>query len=96
MSNSIDFIQTLEDIVAARKSAPAAESYTARLYEAGVQRIAQKVGEEGVELALAGVQGDREAITAEAADLLYHVIVLLQASGLGLQDVAEELQRRHS
>lgn len=95
MSNSIDFIQTLEEVVAQRKTASTDDSYTARLYDAGVQRIAQKVGEEGVELALAGVQGDREAITAEAADLIYHVIVLLQASGLSLADISAELQRRH-
>ena len=95
MSNSIGFIQTLENVVAERKSASPDESYTARLYEAGVQRIAQKIGEEGVELALAGAQGDREAITAEAADLLYHMIVLLQASGLCLADVCDELRRRH-
>lgn len=95
MSDSIDFIQTLENIIAERGSADPSESYTASLIAAGIQRIAQKLGEESVELALAAVTGNRDDITAEAADLVYHLLVLLDASGLRLADVAAELQRRH-
>ncbi len=71
------------------------DSYTTRLFEAGVKRIAQKVGEEGLETALAAVAGDREELTNEAADLLYHLLVLLRASGLNLEDVVKILESRH-
>ena len=95
MNNGIEFIQTLESIIAERKSASPDDSYTAKLFAAGPARIAQKLGEEGVELALASVQGDRLEITAEAADLIYHLLVLLQVNDLKLEEVAAELQRRH-
>lgn len=72
------------------------KSYTARLLREGRARIAQKVGEEGVELALAGVKNDREEIRNETADLLYHVIVLLEDSGLKLQDICRTLIDRHA
>ena len=70
-------------------------SYTTKLFDAGVKRIAQKVGEEGVETALAAATGDGEELQDEAADLLYHVIVLLRASGLTLSDITETLRSRH-
>jgi phosphoribosyl-ATP pyrophosphohydrolase/phosphoribosyl-AMP cyclohydrolase len=72
------------------------DSYTARLAAAGTKRIAQKVGEEGVELALAAQSGDRQEIIDEAADLIYHTIVLLADLGLSLGDVANRLESRHS
>jgi phosphoribosyl-AMP cyclohydrolase / phosphoribosyl-ATP pyrophosphohydrolase len=92
--------------LAARRGADPAGSYTARLLGAGVERIAQKVGEEGVETALAavaaahagageGAETRREALAGEAADLVYHLLVLLLASGLGPEDVAEVLLGRH-
>jgi phosphoribosyl-ATP pyrophosphohydrolase/phosphoribosyl-AMP cyclohydrolase len=85
----------LQEIIAARIANPSPESYTTRLLAQGARRVAQKVGEEGVELALAAVtQGDTE-IAGEAADLLYHVIVLLLAKNLSLDTVAAELERRH-
>jgi phosphoribosyl-ATP pyrophosphohydrolase/phosphoribosyl-AMP cyclohydrolase len=68
--------------------------YTARLMQAGARRIAQKVGEEGVEVALAGASGDPGALCEEAADLLYHLIVLLASRGAGLDDVMTVLARR--
>ncbi|HRC88300.1 MAG TPA: phosphoribosyl-ATP diphosphatase, partial [Thermoanaerobaculia bacterium] len=73
-------------------------SYTARLLAEGVDRLAQKVGEEGVETALAAVrhQPGSERLAAEAADLLYHLVVLLEATGVGLEPVAAELARRAS
>ena len=70
-------------------------SYVAGLAAAGRQRVAQKVGEEGVEFALAAVSEDPEAAVEEAADLLFHLMVALQAQGLSLSDVIARLERRH-
>lgn len=84
----------LERAVAARASAPPEESYTARLLARGVKRVAQKVGEEGVETALAGAAGNDAELCEEAADLFYHVAVLLQARGLGFADVMAVLAAR--
>lgn len=87
---------TLDDlaaIVAARAGAPQAESYTARLV-ADPARAAKKLGEEAVEAVIAAVQDDRTALTAEAADVLYHLLVVLHARGVPLQDVLDELGRR--
>ncbi len=89
------FLAALERLVGQRESERPAGSYTTRLFEAGVKRIAQKVGEEGVETALAAVAGDREELANEAADLLYHLLVLLRSSGLSLQDVVQTLESRH-
>ena len=89
------FLGTLARIVAERAGSDPAESYTARLLAAGPARIAQKVGEEGVELALAAVGGDREDCVGETADLIYHVTVLMAARGFGWDDVADALRRRH-
>lgn len=97
MSNlDIGFIGELETIVKRRLREPTENSYTATLAVAGTKRIAQKVGEEGVELALAAVLGNRDEVIDEAADLVYHVIVLLADQNLSLTDVAERLQSRHS
>lgn len=92
----IRFIAELETIVRQRLNSPASESYTARLVASGTRRIAQKVGEEGVELALAAAAGKEQEIIDEAADLLYHVIVLLADRGLSLEDVATRLAGRHA
>ena len=92
----IEFIATLETVVRARLVDGGDESYTARLAASGTRRIAQKVGEEGVELALAATSGNQQEIIDEAADLVYHVIVLLADAGLGLEDVAARLEQRHS
>jgi phosphoribosyl-ATP pyrophosphohydrolase/phosphoribosyl-AMP cyclohydrolase len=92
----IGWLEQLARIVHQRGGADAAESYTARLLGEGPSRIAQKVGEEGVELALAGAGGAREACIEEAADLIYHVTVLMEARGFGWADVAEVLRARHS
>lgn len=93
--NSIDFLIKLEDIIADRLANPSNDSYTAQLAAAGVKRIAQKVGEEAVELALASVTGDREETLNEAADLVYHLLVLLSRQDLRLSDVAATLAARH-
>jgi len=94
MNDGIEFLLELQATIDARRTAKTEDSYTARLFAAGPSRIAQKVGEEGVELAIAAVQGDRPRITAEASDLVYHLVVLLRSHDLRLEDVAAELERR--
>ncbi|MBS0379584.1 MAG: bifunctional phosphoribosyl-AMP cyclohydrolase/phosphoribosyl-ATP diphosphatase HisIE [Proteobacteria bacterium] len=88
------FLGELERIIDERLAADPAESYTARLAVGGLARLAQKVGEEGVEVALAA-QGPAAQLTAEAADLVFHLLVLLRRRGLGLADVERELRARH-
>ena len=72
------------------------KSYTVRLAREGVARVAQKVGEEGVETALAALQGGRQKFTGEAADLLYHLIVLLRVKNLSLADALAVLEKRQA
>jgi len=93
---NIDFLTELESIIRARRTASSDESYTRTLFERGTPYIAQKVGEEAVELAIAAVQGDNERTIAEAADLVYHLLVLLADNDLSLADLAAELSARHS
>ena len=89
------FLYELENLLRERKNASPDSSYTARLYASGTKRIAQKVGEEGVETALAATVNDREELKNEASDLLYHLMVLLQDQSLSLSDVIGCLQERH-
>ncbi|WP_440904716.1 bifunctional phosphoribosyl-AMP cyclohydrolase/phosphoribosyl-ATP diphosphatase HisIE [Catenovulum sp. SX2] len=91
----IAFLADLEQVIASRKGAEPDSSYTARLYAKGVKRIAQKVGEEGVECALAATAGDKEELICESADLLYHLTVLLQSMDLEMNDVINKLKERH-
>jgi phosphoribosyl-AMP cyclohydrolase / phosphoribosyl-ATP pyrophosphohydrolase len=91
----VAFLGKLERIIQQRITERPAGSYTTKLLEAGISRIAQKVGEEGVELALAGVGQSDSDIVSEAADLLFHTVLLLNAKGLSLGDVTAELQSRH-
>ncbi|MCH6550310.1 MAG: bifunctional phosphoribosyl-AMP cyclohydrolase/phosphoribosyl-ATP diphosphatase HisIE [Proteobacteria bacterium] len=88
------FVGQLETIIEDRMKHQPSGSYTAQLVNAGVQRIAQKIGEEGVEVALAATQGDPEEIICETADLIYHVLVLLKHQGLNFADVAQQLEIR--
>lgn len=89
------FLGELDALVARRERERPVNSYTTRLFEGGIRRIAQKVGEEGVETSLAAVvQADPELL-GEAGDLLYHLLVLLRARGLSLQDVEALLAERH-
>ncbi len=92
---ALSFLSELESVIASRKTAPADSSYTASLYASGIKRIAQKVGEEGVETALAATVQDLDELKNESADLIYHLIVLLQASNLSLDDVIGVLETRH-
>lgn len=89
------FLGELDALVAKRERERPAGSYTTKLFEGGARRIAQKVGEEGVETALAAVAQDEAALTGEAADLVFHLLVLLRARGLALADVVRVLHARH-
>jgi phosphoribosyl-ATP pyrophosphohydrolase/phosphoribosyl-AMP cyclohydrolase len=89
------FVTQLEQLIARRIAENPEGSYTARLYRSGVRRVAQKVGEEGLEVALAGcVEGD-DALLGESADLVYHLLVLLRARSLSFEQVVELLRSRH-
>ena len=89
------FLYQLEQLLADRKNADPSSSYTASLYASGTKRIAQKVGEEGVETALAATVHDREELTNEASDLIYHLLVLLQDQDLDLTAIIANLRKRH-
>jgi len=94
-SQNIDFLTELEAVIRSRRTATADKSYTKTLFNRGTPFIAQKVGEEAVELAIAAVQGDNARTISEAADLMYHLLVLLEANELSLADLAAELAARH-
>ncbi len=89
------FAGALDGIIAGRLEDRPADSYVTRLAEAGARRAAQKVGEEGVETALAGAAGDAAELLDESADLLFHLQVLLQLNGLDMRDVLRQLEKRH-
>ena len=90
------FLDALESIVVSRRSVSPEQSYTARLFAKGRLKIAQKVGEEGLETALAGVAQDDDRLIDESADLLFHLLVLLNERGVPLRAVLERLDARHS
>lgn len=89
------FLSSLDALIEGRERDRPAGSYTTRLFEGGLRRMAQKVGEEGVETSLAAVVEDDEALLGEAADLVYHLLVLLRARGLSLKQVVAVLETRH-
>jgi phosphoribosyl-ATP pyrophosphohydrolase/phosphoribosyl-AMP cyclohydrolase len=91
----LSFLARLESVIAQRSAQAPERSYTARLLAAGPRRLAQKVGEEGVEVALAGVDGADGELLGESADLLFHLLVLLRSRGLRLEQVVAELASRH-
>ncbi len=91
----LSFLAQLEAVIAERARDPSAASYTAKLLASGVRRVAQKVGEEGVEVALAGAADSDAAVLSESADLVYHLLVLLRARGLHIESVIEQLEQRH-
>lgn len=92
----IDFLEDLDEIIRQRMAMKSPESYVASLVLAGDKRLAQKLGEEAVELALAVAAGDRPEQLEEAADLLFHLLVLLNARGIRLEEVAGLLEQRHA
>lgn len=92
----LGFLAELDTLVAQRHVERPEGSYTTRLFEGGIRRMAQKVGEEGVETALAAVAQDDGELLGEAADLIFHLTVVLRARGLSLTDVAALLVKRHN
>ena len=90
------FIRRLQAVVRQRHAAMPEGSYTARLFTRGVNKIAQKVGEEAVETVIEAVAGNREAMIYEASDLVYHLLVLLEATGCSIADLERELSARHA
>jgi phosphoribosyl-ATP pyrophosphohydrolase/phosphoribosyl-AMP cyclohydrolase len=93
--NDLMFLSELEAVIAQRINANPDQSYTARLAAGGLLSVAQKLGEEGVETALAAVAETPQRVVAEASDLVYHLLVLLKLSNLSLADVVAELEHRH-
>lgn len=91
-----DFIQKLENIISQRQQSPRKDSYTSKLFQQGTNRIAQKVGEEGVEVAMAAIEKNNTEFCAEVADLLFHILVLLKSKNLALTDVIQILKKRQS
>lgn len=94
-TKAIQFIAELEQVIQERKANPVEGSYTNFLFDKGVNKIAQKVGEEAVETVIDAVAGKLDTMKGEAADLIYHLLVLLAATGLELKDVVAVLQERH-
>lgn len=94
--NQTDSLEFLEAIIKNRKANPKAGSYTNQLLDAGINKVAQKVGEEAVELVIEAKDTNRELFLGEAADLMYHYLVLLTAKGYELKDVIAVLKERHS
>jgi len=92
---STDFLQQLENVITERKNNPTEKSYTASLFAKGINKMAQKVGEEAVELVIEAKDNDDDLFKGEAADLLFHYMILLQAKGFKLNDIIEILKGRH-
>lgn len=94
-NESGNFIEQLENIIAERKNNPTQKSYTSSLFEKGINKIAQKVGEEAIELVIEAKDDNELLFKNEAADLLFHYLILLQAKGFKLDDIVEILKERH-
>jgi phosphoribosyl-ATP pyrophosphohydrolase len=94
MNHDLQTLADLADAIAKRRGESPDESYTARLLSQGVEKCAKKFGEEAIELALASMTQDKAHVTAESADVLYHLLVLLEASNVRLGEVMQELERR--
>jgi len=94
-STPVAFFQHLENVISERKTNPKEGSYTTSLFNSGTHKIAQKVGEEAVEIVIDALRDDDEGFKGEAADLIYHFIVLLVDRGMKLEDVVDVLKKRH-
>jgi phosphoribosyl-ATP pyrophosphohydrolase/phosphoribosyl-AMP cyclohydrolase len=94
-TNSMDFLQTLSEVIKQRFDDRSGKSYTSGLFNRGINKIAQKVGEEAIELVIEAKDDNNELFLNEAADLLFHYMVLLRAKGFSLEDVKEVLMERH-
>ncbi len=95
-ASNIQFLLDLEALIENRKNDDTANGYTASLFQSGIKRIAQKVGEEGVEVALAAVASEPDDVIDESADLLYHLLVLLSACDIPFASVVDRLQDRRN
>jgi phosphoribosyl-AMP cyclohydrolase / phosphoribosyl-ATP pyrophosphohydrolase len=95
VNESDNFLLQLEKIIADRKNNPTEKSYTSSLFEKGINKIAQKVGEEAVELVIEAKDNNRDLFLGEAADLLFHYLILLQAKDYSLADIIDVLKQRH-
>lgn len=95
-NKSVDFIYLLEEVIAGRKQQPAEGSYVSGLFKKGINTIAQKVGEEAVELVIEAKDNDKEKFLGEAADLLFHYLILLRQKGYNLKEVVDVLETRHT
>ena len=93
--NPLLFLTELQDFIDKRKVEMPEGSYTTSLFKDGINRIAQKVGEEALEAVIEATNGSNEKLVYEVSDLLYHLTVLLTSKGLRIEDIAEELQKRH-
>jgi phosphoribosyl-ATP pyrophosphohydrolase/phosphoribosyl-AMP cyclohydrolase len=94
--NPVEFLSELQDFINKRREEMPENSYTTSLFRKGINKIAQKVGEEAVETVIEAVGGTEEQLVYEGADLLYHLIVLLSAKGLRIETLANELAKRHN
>ena len=94
-NESDNFLFDLEQIIIDRKNNPTDASYTASLFKKGINKIAQKVGEEAIELVIEAKDDDAHLFKEEAADLMFHYLILLQAKGFGLNDIVDVLRKRH-
>jgi phosphoribosyl-ATP pyrophosphohydrolase/phosphoribosyl-AMP cyclohydrolase len=92
---SINFLNELENIISERKNDPKDDSYTSQLFKKGINKIAQKVGEEAIEIVIEAKDDNKELFLNEAADLLYHYLILLRAKDLSLKDVTAVLEKRN-
>ncbi len=93
-ANQLQFLQQLEQTITDRKNNPSEESYTAKLLARGINKVAQKVGEEAIEMVIEAKDNNPELFLNESADLLYHYLILLQAKGFALKDVVKVLEGR--
>src|SRR5687767_6327793 len=94
-NESIDFIYQLEEVITGRQQNPVEGSYVSGLFKKGINAVAQKVGEEAVELVIESKDNDKEKFLGEAADLLFHYLILLRAKGFKLTEVMDVLEKRH-
>ena len=94
-NSSDNFLSKLEKIISDRKENPNEKSYTSSLFKKGINAVAQKVGEEAVELIIEAKDNDRDKFLNEGADLLFHYLILLQAKGFELNDITDILKTRH-
>ena len=91
----MSFLSSLENIIEARLKGKEETSYVRSLAEKGIAKMSQKVGEEGVEVAIAGALEDKKELIYESSDLLFHLLILLKANNISLVDISRELENRH-